>query len=388
MYSRKLALTQARQYRTCPPPDIAKDPLHDKFFRQHLSICPYCNSKENEGLKTWADLSEALKNYYPAARSVSAKTGVAPGQLRFLKSELGTWHQGRYYNPPCVLVLEKFNVISDDLQAAQIYHDIALAASGDLIVEEKHTGIGDLFIECWNTYTLKSDYLGPIIGEISFEIVEAVKKMEEEPEVMPEWTILPRPLTEEDPRLYFRELEVEVGYFFASRAAEELVAKLEVSALKLVYSSPREIIAAIKDKSPGVYWAEVPATIEGVLATAQFPPEEYAMAAADDRRRKIPMNLVSVRHGRIKSFKPLEGEILQTENTAEGLAVGGHVAELPEGLYGSILLCFLESEKEGLLVPLSSKWDEDKRFFLIKLDSRQAETGQLRLALVFQLSSG
>ncbi len=135
MYSRKLALTQARQYRTCPPPDIANNPLHERFFRQHLLICPYCNSKENEGLETWADLSESLKTYYPAARSVSAKIGAAPGQLRFLKSELGTWHQSSYYNPPGVLVLEKFNAISDDLQAAQIYNDIALAAPGDLIVE-------------------------------------------------------------------------------------------------------------------------------------------------------------------------------------------------------------------------------------------------------------
>jgi len=386
MYSRKLSLTQARQYRTCPPPDIAKDPLHEEFFRRHLSICPYCISKENEGLKPWAGLTEMLKDSFSDGRPVSEKAEVVPGQLRFVKSELGTWHQGYYYNPPCILVLEKSNVISDDLQAAQIYHDIALAAPGDLIIKKEYSAIGDLFVECWNTYTLKFDYLGPVIGEVSPEIVEAVKKMEEEPEVIPEWAMFPRPLTDHDPRIYFRELEVEVGYNFACRAAEELMAELEGSDLELVYSTAGEVLDEIKAMNPDIMLAVKPATLEEALVAPQFPSDRYALAASDDDRQRFALNLVLVEGGRIKSFQPLQGEILQKTVTPQGRAIGGRVFNLPERLVDSIVLCFLQLERETLLPAESTGWDETTGAFLAEFDIQDTEAGELKMAVIYHQS--
>ena len=215
MHSRKSALTRARQYRRCPPPEIAEDPSHAAYMKQHLAVCPHCGAAESNRLKIWNDLSSRLKEYFCAAENNSEAPAISTGQLRFLKPGLAGWHNGYFFNPPCVLVLETAKEIADEIFVAQVYHEIGLAAPGDLILDDDRSGAGDLFVECWNTYTLKSSYLGPIIATVTPEIIETVKTMEKQADFLPDWALLPKPLTEHDPRLYFRELEIETGYVFA-----------------------------------------------------------------------------------------------------------------------------------------------------------------------------
>ena len=121
-------------------------------------------------------MCERMKEFFSPAENIPGKTRVSAGQLRFLKPEMAGWHNRYFYNPPCVLVLETNNKIADEILVAQIYHDITMAAPGDLILDEARSGAGGIFVECWNTYTLKSSYLGPIVGTVTPEIIEAVKK--------------------------------------------------------------------------------------------------------------------------------------------------------------------------------------------------------------------
>ncbi len=242
-----------------------------------------------------------------------------------------------------------------------------------------------MFVECWNTYTLKSDCLGPVIGKVSPEIVEAVKNMAKEPEDLPDWAMLPRPLEDHDPRTYFRELEVEVGCVFAFRAAEALMQELEGPGLKLVYSTATEVLDEIKAINPEIILTGSPATAEEALVTPQFRSDRYALAAAADDRPQFTLNLVMVEDARIKSLQPLQGEILQKTTTPAGLAIGGRVLNLPDFPPGSILLCFLQ-ERETFLPVENANWDETTGAFLAEFSAGDAGTGELKMAVVYQLS--
>jgi len=120
MHSRKLALTRARQYRRCPPPEIAEDPSYAAYMKQHLAICPYCGAAESSRLKIWNDLSSRLKEYLGAVENNFEASTVSTCQLRFLKPGLAGWHNGYFFNPPCVLVLETTQEIADEIYVKEL----------------------------------------------------------------------------------------------------------------------------------------------------------------------------------------------------------------------------------------------------------------------------
>ncbi|MCD6295300.1 MAG: hypothetical protein J7M20_10390 [Deltaproteobacteria bacterium] len=49
-----------------------------------------------------------------------------------------------------------------------------MAAPGDLIVTADDSELGSLFVECWNTYTLKEDFLGPSLDTVPARVMDAV----------------------------------------------------------------------------------------------------------------------------------------------------------------------------------------------------------------------
>ena len=211
MYSRKLALTLAKQYRTCPAPVVRDDPSQRLEYERHLAICPYCSMQRVEEREAWIVLSKELEDLFADEKEHEQKEMVCPGQFRFLRKDLAIWREGLFYNPPMVLVLEKTGVISDDVLVSQIYHDISLAGPGDLVLKDRQTPVGDLFIESWNLYTLKAADLGESLGSVPPEIINAARSFEKQPDAYPDWAILPRPFAENDSRIYFRELENRSG---------------------------------------------------------------------------------------------------------------------------------------------------------------------------------
>ncbi len=216
MYSRVSAMSQAKKYRTCPPPNIADNPINSKQLQQHIRICPYCSSQAMEDLNSWNDLAINIQKFFhlPEPRNHDK---VLQGQLRYIRSDMGKWHEGFFYNPPLVLVLEDYDDCSGHIPAAQTYHDICLASPGDMILSNDQAMARDeFFVECWNTYTLKSNDLGPVTGQVSLEITEAVRKLEKDSKAYPGWAVMPKPLMDHDIRIHFRELEAEVSRIFSS----------------------------------------------------------------------------------------------------------------------------------------------------------------------------
>ena len=342
MDSRKHSLLMAKQYRTCPPREVALNPLYEKDATRHRSICPYCSMPEPEGISSWDDLADRLISFAATAELARPELMQEKGTICLVKSERSGWRDGYFYNSPAVLILERDEAISDEVLVAQTYHDIVLAGPGDLILGRDRSPVGEIFIEPWNTYTLRLRDLERPLCRVKNSIVEAVTALDSDPTAYPEWALLPRPMAPDDPRIYFREMEVEVGYFFSSAAVSELMKILEKSPLRPVYRSPGELVSEIKSLIPGVQWPHAPESIEQALATLQFPPERYAMAAASSSRELFPANLVTVRSGRVEQIASVEGVILERSDEPEGLVIGGRIL-VPEGIEIFEVLCFLQA---------------------------------------------
>jgi len=216
MYSRKSALSQAKRYRTCPPPHIADHPSHKECMKHHLRICPYCPLIMEDHRK-WGNLTRQIQEMLPQSEKSGKEDKVRQGQFRYIQSDLGGWREGYFYNPPLVLVLEEIAEMPGEVLAAQTYHDIYLAAPGDLILTGDHTGTDEFFVECWNTYITAAANLDLSLGEVAPEIIAVVKALGKDSLAYPSWALQPKILTDYDTRIYFRELETEVSITFGKQ---------------------------------------------------------------------------------------------------------------------------------------------------------------------------
>jgi hypothetical protein len=379
MVEMRSALAFAKQYRTCPPPHMYSAPGGSVFLKQHLSICPHCASQEVSGYKEWDEFVECWKNEFPASGVEDEE--ILPRQVRFIHPQMAVWREGLYYNPPGVLVLEKTAGVPDTYRVAQVYHDTSLAGPGDLVVDNARTGIGDIMVECWNTYSMKGSYLGPAVGRVPDEVLSSVIRMEKDLDFMPPWSAKPLPMGEEDVRIYFRELEAEVGYVFAAAAVSELMAEIERKRLVLVYDSGDEMKTDVSRRIPGVSWPERFETPEEGLAAARLPIERYAMAAADDASEVEAANFVLVKGGIVLEIRPMHAEILQKTMTPAGVTIGGRIIDMPKDKGERRLIAFLTRERETMLGVSELKWNESTGHFTANFKLLENAYGNLKLAL-------
>lgn len=373
------ALALVKQYRTCPPPHMFSAPGSSDFIKQHVLICPYCASMDFSSYKEWDEFVENWKNECPPPGLEGEE--ILPGQVRFVRPEMAVWREGLYYNPPGVLVLEKTAGVPDIYRVAQVYHDTSLAAPGDLVVDKALTDAGDIMVECWNTYSMKGTYLGSAVGRVPDEVLSFVIRMEKDPGFIPHWSAKPLPMEEEDVRVYFREIEVEVGYVFASAAVSELMADMERPRLFLVYDSGEKMKKDLSRRIPGVSWPERFDTLEEGLAAARLPLEHYAMAAADDASEVEAANFVLVKGGIVWEIRPIHAEILQKAIVTGGVTIGGRLINMPNYKGERRLLAFLPREGRTMLRASELKWDESTGHFTATFRPSENGYGNLKLAL-------
>ncbi|WP_373500901.1 hypothetical protein [Desulfococcus sp.] len=383
MYSRKIALAHARQIRRCPPLSLLRDPDRPAELDLHLAICPHCTDAlhEGEAMELLAKKLGAEKAPADDAKGLD----VAAGQIRTVRPEKAGWHQGYHYNPPTVIVLDVRKKISDDIRVAQIYEDTILAAPGDLILEDEHTGAGELFVECWNTYTLKAAYLGAVAGQAAPPVIDAVLRLEEDPDDAPIWAPLPFPLREDDPRIHFRELEVETAFFFSSQAAGELMAELEKRSIRTVYASPAELSRVIGEKVPGIRFSLEPDSFEDALAAPEFPPYSLPLAAAADREKTIIAKHVMFKDGHLTVYAPMEVDVFSA-HAMEGGRVGfsGRFPVQPETR--PVHLIFRYAGPDGVLIEPAAHphWDAETGSFSVVFDTSTKDWRKLRLAVLYE----
>ena len=232
-------------------------------------------------------------------------SAIEPGQIRYLAAEKSIWRDDYYYQPPMVVVLAADGKIVDNIRVAQVYDDFILAGPGDLLLDEDRTGgAGSLFVECWNTYTLRASYLGTQTGTFSKPVLAAIEALEKDPSSQPSWAILPIPMKDNDPRIHFRELEVEVAYTFSARAAAELMLKIEVDEPVFINQTPTELKKVLTDMVPGIRFPDMAESVADILTSARFPDEMLPRAAADDTAKKVVGTRVTIDQGRVGGSRP------------------------------------------------------------------------------------
>jgi len=197
------AWQQAWRLRCCPPDHVLVKPA-DIRLREHLELCPWCRETMDLPLCLVPEMD---------ALDPPETSPLAPGQLYALNPKLAGWGpKARYYNPPIVLTVSFPDAHS--VFVCQAYGDSALAGPDDVALGPEFSG----FVQPWNCYTLMREDLEMHLGTVDAPVVEMVRQRIEQNQFSPQ----PGSLL-----WFFRQLEVETGYFFSSRAVSQLLAKHE-----------------------------------------------------------------------------------------------------------------------------------------------------------------
>lgn len=359
MYTRKQALALARQLRTCPPLSVKNDRKYEGQVRRHTEICPFCATALKDNLEALDVLSEKLKTTFAKAPAAQA---AEPGQVRAVDPGLSCWRDDYFYTAPEVAVIETGP--GNMVQVAQIWTDTALAGPGDLVLPDSMMkGFSELFIEPWNIYTLDKSFLGACTGTLDPAVIESVIKMADTPDYQPDWALNPMPMKENDPRIYFRELEIEVGYTFASMAVGTLVSGIQESGFPLELES---LITRLKEKFSGISWDWKPRNIEECLAAVRLPSHVLPMAAADQDQKMLTAVYACVDYRDLLEIRPVQCRIDYTVPPPGPFSVSGIIEDLPDGIPADAFQCRIKDNQNRRLQPCDWSWhSEEKRFMAV-----------------------
>jgi len=198
------AWQQAWRLRSCPPDHLMGNP-QDDHLRGHLELCPWCRD---------AMELPVIPNPVPVALD-SSKIPPVPGQLYTLSPKLAGWGpKSRYYNAPVVIVISCTDEHS--VFVCQTYGDPEFAGPDDVPLRGAFSG----FAQPWNCYTMLQSNLETSLGDVDPQVVEMVRQRIDQKIFSPQ----PGSLL-----WFFRQMEVETGYFFSSMAVSHLMASLSQS---------------------------------------------------------------------------------------------------------------------------------------------------------------
>ncbi len=390
MHSRKTALSLAKQFRTCPPPDIRDHPAHSDHMRRHCARCICCSEDDSYDIESWESLAQQLQSFSTFQTSVKEAVDLQPGQIRRMAGNLGRWIEDRYYTPPWVMILDVSLMESGRLQVAPIYHDTALATPGDLILQPHQTGLTRLFVECWTTFYINSDQARTLLGNVSGDIVQAVNQMSVDPDTLPEWAELTRPLTDDDPRSCFRKLERDVSRIFSTPADNETATETHAAASQPHSSAPlssfgdtEKAVADIRAVIPAMQWPIEPVIPEEVFALAQFPPDQMPLAAAGGDVRTVIAKEIHIHDHTVTSVTPLLVEIYMTHPVQNGVAVSGRLVELKEAKISPRLICIATLVKGKKLAASMTRLDSKTGSFVLEFETADHHPQSLHIAVIY-----
>ena len=374
MYTRKQALALAKQFRTCPPTSIKQDSRHAQQVEAHNQICPFCTTFLKEDIDAWDAFIRHLESDFPLTPE---NPPAAPGQIRKIDPGLACWNDNYYYTPPDVLVLSTDNSI---IKVAQIWPDMTLAGPGDLLVPRNLiNGLVELFIEPWNIYALDQSFLGPCTGTVDNQVVKAVLQMDEAPDFLPSWAIVPIPFKENDPRQFFRELEVETGYVFASMAMPLLLAHVEEETAADTLES---MIARIKTQISDIGWDWVPQTIDACLAAIRFPDHALPMSAAQDDTQYLTAAYYAFDGDELSTVQPMSCRIVHQSRSSDPFSAGGVIEAADIDLTGAEFKCYIKNQTHHTLTMCDGHFDPGKNFFMAKFNRPLSPDEQIALVML------
>jgi len=258
---------------------LSKPP--DDLLRGHLELCPWCR----ETLEL-----PMIPSPEPATPD-SPKMPPIPGRLYTLSPKLAGWGpKSRYYNPPVVLILSCPDEHS--VFVCQTYSDLGFAGPDDILLGDVFTG----FAQPWNCYTLMQNNLETSLGDIDLQIVEMVRQRIDQDMFSPQ----PGSLF-----WFFRQMEVETGYYFSSMAVAFLMAKYESNLISLLIETDSSKIVQDLQHLPIRLATNELAEISpiDVLFWAEPDPQQLPLAAADTET--TPALVFLLKNGKIEAAEAL-----------------------------------------------------------------------------------
>lgn len=271
---------------------------------------------------------------------------LAPGQLYALNPKLADWGpKARYYNPPIVLVLSCPDARS--VFVCQTYGDLELSSADDVIFDAGFHG----FAQPWNCYTLLQEDLDMFLGSVDVPVVEALRQRLEQNQFSPQ----PGSLL-----WFFRQMEVETGFFFSIRAVSQLVDQHEYDfAAPFAGTDSRTILQDLQSL-PLRLDAVNPSTLApfDLLFRAEPDPQLLPLAAANDET--IFALVFKADQGRITGAEIQPFSISSCEYADNLLTVTGSIASRPPG---KLTLLLRWQTGNDLIEPLPENSGHDDLLF-------------------------
>lgn len=336
----------AYRLRCCPPQSVLTGPPSPELL-SHLAICPSCRADREHPFPAPDFAVTETKDSLPSP---------SPGELWSLRQELGGWGpKHRYFNPPVVLVTRSAG--PEAVNVVQVYSDPTLAGPGDIFPGREISG----FAEPWNRYTVAVQDLGTCLNRVSGDVIDMVQQAgaSEEPYSLPPGSLL----------WFFRQMEVETGYFFASRTIARLM-DLEAGGnllQKLAYRDPEELLASLSGfplHLPEKTDTDIPRT----LAMVTPADDLLALAAATRAPEEIQPLLFTVEKGQIVKVEAVSATITALEFRGGILSVTG-TCEL-WAREDCTWIFHWQSEK-GITPPLAGQHGAREGIFWVAFDGSQ-----------------
>ncbi|OQX18736.1 MAG: hypothetical protein BWK76_06720 [Desulfobulbaceae bacterium A2] len=275
--------------RCCPPEHVLHAPA-DKALREHLQLCSWCRQDQARGATGFSPP--------PIPRGLGTASPPQPGQLWSITDSLAGWGpKGRYYNPPLVLIVA---ILPEAVTVVQTCGETDFAAADDVTFPAGIQG----FAQPWNRYTLRHDDLGFPFGQVFATLPPALLDPAHHQAIQ---------LTPGSLLWFFRQLEVESGYFFARQAVTALMTAHETQRMR-----DGEPLAQLQTIDPHTLCrqltglglllpADLPAECDALtqLALARPADDALPLAAADaDTPTEYAINVI-LRNGVVAAARPL-----------------------------------------------------------------------------------
>lgn len=351
LHSSSDAWQRAWRVRCCPPEHFLKEEAHTEAVYRHLEVCPWC-------CQVMAiDLEDSGIDF----SSVSVDGPVSPplpGELRAVRASLGGWgEKARYYAPPIVLVLA---VMENNMaQVMQVYDDSAMASDDDI-------GLGpdfDGFAETWNRYSLKKSDLSFSYGSVPPHVLETCLNFAADTGM----TIEPGSLL-----WFFRNMEVETGFFFARQAVRLSMADMcgwpvDVASLENGAGTPDPPIVSLSTvheqlKKLGLQYRSsdmTGMTLADVLVRTQIANDQLPLAASGGKEELSALVFTS-KDGIICDYNVFPFVLNHLELQGTTLLVSGFFTE-SKPVFDDFF-CRIKSE-EKLLSPLPGSFGSQDGIF-------------------------
>lgn len=241
---KQLAWQSAFELRACPSENMLFNNINKPELKSHITFCKICQEKiktTQDDRKIWRELAEKLTMKFTPQ---TAETTPEPGQVWSLSQKLNGWGSSNlYYKAPKVLLLKQLEGSKNGFKVAQLFSSPELMGPNDVWLSERFG-----FVELWNNYSIHTKDFECCWGVVPKNtIIKAMAELNKLETDMSHSNEIQEYAPENSILYQFRNLESEVGSYFAMQSVSVLVEEYQnAAAWRDLPERLRELIQNVK----------------------------------------------------------------------------------------------------------------------------------------------